>query len=143
MEPSYFKSPLYRYYTPFTYKYQDDPPLLIRMHTNKLFLVFLSENHPIKNENVLEVKFIHNTDGLSGKRKRNAPLLQPATRLAVVRTENFTYVIRAGVEGKLIELNELLLTNPNLLKEPEGYLAIMMPPLQKISSIVKRLTEDK
>lgn len=141
MEPAFFKSPLLRYYSCYQFKHLDDPSLMIRMHSNKLFLVFLSNDHPIKHENILHVKFEQTTDGLSGKKKRGAPILQAISKIAEVITDKNKYIIRAGVEGKLIEMNEMLLTNPNLLKEPEGYLAILMPPLPKIKGIIERLSQ--
>lgn len=141
MEPVFFKSPLLRYYTAFTTQFQSEPPLLIRMHSNKLFLLFLHPQHPAMQENIQTLTYKLNTDALSGKRKKGAVNLQATTHLLEIQTDSNTYIIRAGIPGKLIETNDLLSQNPNLVHEKEGFLAIVMPPLNKIENILQGLTK--
>jgi hypothetical protein len=139
MEPIFFKSPLLRYYKPYTYQHQSEFPSLVRMHSNKLFLLFLHPDHPAMQETILELAYKHNTDALSGKRKKGAITMQSNTNLLDIKTENNTYTIRASVPGKLIETNDLLVKNPELIKQKEGFIAIIMPPLGKIEGILKTL----
>ena len=139
MDPLFYKSPLLRYYTAYTYQFQNEVPLLVRMHSNKLFLLFLHPSHPAMNQHIQKVEYKHSNDSLSGKRKRGAINLQFNTHLLEIKTESDNFLIRAGVPGKLIEVNELFDDNPNLIKSQEGFLAIVMPPLNKIDSILGTL----
>ena len=141
MEPIFFKSPLLRYYTAYTWQYQSEHPLLIRIHSNKLFLIFLHPEHPAMSQNIQKLSYKLNTSSLSGKRKKGAVNLQANSHLLEIITDIDTYSIRAGVPGKLIETNDLIVECPELVKQPEGFLAIVMPPLSKIENILQTLTK--
>lgn len=132
-------SPLLRYYRNFTFSLKGEPALRIRVHSNKLCLVFLENNHPAITAEVLSVETTRPSE-VSGKKKRGATFVQPDTVIAHVRTHDLNYPIRAGVEGKLIEINEALADAPELIKEPEGYIAIIMPHLAKLEKALSKLT---
>lgn len=139
METLFYKNPLLRYYTAYTYTYQAEFPTLVRMHSNKLFLCFLHPQHPAMQEKILSINYKFNTDALSGKRKKGAINLQANSNILEICTETKSYMIRAGAPGKLIEVNELLVSNPELIKDPEGFLAIIMTPLSKVEAVIKSL----
>lgn len=139
MDPWFFKSPLLRYYTAFTTQNEYEKMIVVRMHSNKIFLISLHPEHPAMKENIVSVSFKISVDGISGKKKKGAVYLQSNTRLLEICTENNTYIINAGIPGKLIETNEILATDPNYIKNKEGFLAILMPPLSKIDGILKSL----
>lgn len=139
METLFYKNPLLRYYTAYTFTYQSEFPTLVRMHSNKLFLVFLHPQHPAMQEKILSINYKFNTDALSGKRKKGAVNLQANSNILEICTESKNYMIRAGVPGKLIEVNELLISNPEMIKDPEGFLAIVMTPLSKVEPVIKSL----
>ena len=141
METLFFKNPLLRYYTAYTYQHQAESPLLIRMHSNKLFLLFLHPDHPAMKQKILNISYKFSTDSLSGKRKKGAVTLQANTNLIEIKTESETYVVKSGIPGKLIEINDILLNSPEFIKNEEGFIAIVMPPLNKIDNILKTLTK--
>jgi len=136
MEPFFFKSPLTRYYTKYFFKYKEEPPLVVRMHTNKLFLTFLGEDHPARHA----TKFTYRIESQeqSGKRKKGAVKISANTVIADAEIEGLgTLPIRAGVSGKLIETNSLC-----DFSSEEAYIAVIMPALNKVQSVVETLTKD-
>eukprot|EP00794_Sanderia_malayensis_P003747 gene3748-4269_t len=66
--------------------------------------------------------------------------------LCEVELENSTkYFLRSCVPGKLVEINEELLENPNLLLEkPEngGYVAVILPKLQPLEKLNSNLLTE-
>ncbi|KAF4352458.1 hypothetical protein F8388_012159 [Cannabis sativa] len=67
---------------------------------------------------------------VTGKRKRNAQILEPNSALCKVCTNEGSYIVRCCVKGSLLEVNDRLIKQPQLLNssaEREGYIAIMMP----------------
>lgn len=125
----------------------------IRLHTNKLALVYLSIQHDIisKGQRIKNVNFQvkNNIDRLkiqmSGKGKRGAQFLVPESVLCEITTENGEmYAVRAGIFGKLLEVNSEVVKNPNLLIDEQsdlGWLVLICQDLSKseknISLLVK------
>ncbi|XP_062114942.1 uncharacterized protein LOC133828916 [Humulus lupulus] len=67
---------------------------------------------------------------VTGKRKKNAQLLEPNSALCKVITNDGSYIVRCCVKGWLLEVNEKLIKQPRLLNlsaDREGYVAIIMP----------------
>lgn len=141
MEVAFYKSPLLRYYTAYTVKNQDPKQIIVRMHSNKLFLLFLHPEHPAMSKSINQVTFKFSTEALSGKHKKGAVNLQPTSNLLQIVAGDETFIVKAGISGKLIETNDALLTDPNILHNPEGFIAILMPPLNKIDTILKDYLE--
>ncbi|KAK6743572.1 hypothetical protein RB195_010692 [Necator americanus] len=89
------------------------------------------------NSEVTEVDFANTKkSGLSradhvvvGKGKKGGLHLQKNTRLCTIRCENGKEIIvRAGVRGVLAEVNDRLLSNPDLVRtapENQGYIAVV------------------
>ncbi|KAJ8914610.1 hypothetical protein NQ315_017315, partial [Exocentrus adspersus] len=69
---------------------------------------------------------------LKGKFKRGAKVIEPGTILCQVKCEGVAklFNIRAGVPGRVIEINELVKERPNLLRtdpKGDGFLAVLAP----------------
>ena len=141
MDPAYYKSPLLRYYKLYTLKSHPQHDLYVRMHSNKLFLVFLHPSHPAMSQEIKEVSFKFSSDSISGKHKKGAVNLQPTSNLLEIKTVSETYTVKAGIFGKLIETNEHLVQHPNSLKDPESFLAVLMPSLSKVDALINDLLE--
>ena len=103
------------------------------------------------------VSFLLLAQGMSGKHKHNAKLLtnqQSLCKLHVTRVDGKSdeeveglkencFLIYSCLNGKLIEINEKLITNPDLLQEKgatEGFLAIVMTKLENWKKQVEELT---
>ena len=83
------------------------------------------------------------TAQVSGKRKRNAPALGAGAVLAIVeaRGGGGAFEVRAGLPGKLLEVNQRVAADPRLLSErPEadGYLAVLQPPAKELRALRQR-----
>lgn len=67
---------------------------------------------------------------VSGKRKKNAQLLESNSALCKVHTADAFYIVRCCVRGSLLEVNDRLTKDFGLLNtsaDREGYIAIIMP----------------
>ncbi|PSS31227.1 Protein Simiate like [Actinidia chinensis var. chinensis] len=67
---------------------------------------------------------------VTGKRKKNAQHFASNTALCKVCTKDTSYIVRCCVKGSLLEVNDMLITQPGLLNsaaDREGYIAIIMP----------------
>ncbi|XP_068236531.1 protein Abitram [Palaemon carinicauda] len=130
--------------------FQDNNHTCVLIHSNKLCLLTLSHHHPVLSEkkNIVKIdfdvgKFNRLENQVSGKGKRGAQMIGPRSPLCkVICADGSSYTILAGVNGKLVEVNERLGTNPQLLSESpkeEGYLAIVLPPLRNGNVLLNRL----
>ncbi|KAK4294942.1 hypothetical protein Pmani_032467 [Petrolisthes manimaculis] len=126
----------------------------VMVHTNKLCLVTLSHKHPIiaQHKQITQVsyevgKFNRLDNRVSGKGKRGAQMIGPESPLCIITCSDDThYSIMAGVHGKLVEVNERLLTNPSLVTEKpdaEGYIAVVLPPLRNTENVTTRLLNQQ
>jgi len=107
----------------------------VNQHSNGLYMVGIAPTHPIvtKGINITSLDFNVGYDLLervSGKYKRGAPHLQQSTSLCTVCMEDDSeYTLYICVSGNLLEVNERLVSNPELLVSKagtEGFLAILM-----------------
>jgi hypothetical protein len=144
-----------RYYTKY-YKLDkqcENNPHILLYHSNRVCILTLPESHPLLQANtykIMQIEFIQNISAnMKGKRKHNANFLESMQPLCTVRSlkldetpqreQNFT--IYSIVNGKLIEINERLLKDPEILQtktQTLGYIAIIYP---KIENIKKQLDE--
>lgn len=117
--------------------------LRISFHSNRICLISLAENHPLIKNNKRIVKIDcsidEKTDRLkntaSGKGKRGAQRLVPESVLCnLVCEDGSVYAVYSCIKGKLVEINENLVDNPNLLVErpvSEGFIALLLPVLKE------------
>ncbi|CAG0914198.1 unnamed protein product [Notodromas monacha] len=122
------------------YKRLYDPKndLCFMFHSNRVCVITLSRHHPLVVErspiSKIDFRINHRTDRslnkVSGKGKKGAQILEENSRLCTIHTETKAVELRAGIKGKLIEVNENLVKNPDLIvthPEAEGFIAIAMP----------------
>lgn len=118
----------------------------VSFHSNRICLISLADNHPVI-KNHKRIKRINcavddNTDRLknaaSGKGKRGAQKLSPESILCYIECEDTTvYPVYSCIKGKLVEINENLVENPNLLVEKpteEGFIALVLPFLNTFNA---------
>ncbi|XP_017768858.1 PREDICTED: protein Simiate [Nicrophorus vespilloides] len=117
----------------------------VSFHTNRICMLSLAENHPIMKEKKpikrinfeIDDKIDRLKNSASGKGKKGAQKLAPDSIICYVETETESYPVYSCIKGKLIEINEKLIENPNLLVEKpvnEGYIALLLPVLSLYST---------
>ncbi|KAL2743617.1 hypothetical protein V1477_009106 [Vespula maculifrons] len=121
--------------------------MCIRIHSNRICLISLAPSHNIfQNDNkILKVdykvsdKLDRMLNKVSGKSKHGAQPLQVNSNICAIScSDGQIYTIKCCIIGKLIEVNEILLHYPELLKEPPhkgGYLALVLPNLKLLDKI--------
>lgn len=146
-----------RYFTPYyrmnIRKLNDD--ICIRIHSNRICMISLAPSHPLFDKNCIidnisfkvTEKIDRSDNKISGKGKRGAQALQENSNLCIITCNNGDiWHIKCGINGKLIEVNEALLSDPNLLKKPPhegGYLAIILPNIKMYEDMKKLLLIDE
>ncbi|KAK6626351.1 hypothetical protein RUM43_006662 [Polyplax serrata] len=148
-----------RYYSPYYYINDKGSPTehhCVLLHTNKICLITLAPSHPVVKEKKtivhLDFQVTSHVDRLEnkvrGKGKKGAQHLMPDSVLCyIICTDGTKYSVFACVKGKLLEINQMLLKNPNLMTEKptsEGFIAIVLPSLKDLEVCKSSLlTEDK
>ena len=132
-----------RYYKRY-YKLQNGEDQVVLLHSNRICLVSIAQKHPIieRNLKIIHLEFeVGNkrkpTDRLSnkvtGKGKKGGQSIDEKAILCWVHCENGSkYAIRSCLRGTLIEINPLVVENPQLLATKplsEGHLAVILPKL--------------
>ncbi|GAA0166982.1 hypothetical protein LIER_22017 [Lithospermum erythrorhizon] len=133
--PSAIESNFVTYYAPDFMKPGHDQ--YVHRHPNGLCVIGLAPTHiAFKDKGgITSVDFnVGKSDRthfkVSGKRKKNAQQFESNTALCKVCTNVASYVVRCCVKGSLLEVNEILVKQPDLINtmaDREGYIAIMMP----------------
>lgn len=135
-----FPSVVDRYYTKYFYfrNGNANEAHTLLSHSNGICLVGLDSTHIAVKKGIVSLTFdIGNFDRsknqVSGKSKRGAMHLQSTSCVAIVTcADDSTYRIASAVQGKLVEVNERLLSNPQLIgKDGDGYVAVILPKLDK------------
>lgn len=142
VDPRDYQSVTERYYSKLYSLDQDRDrhhDILVLNHSNKICLITLAPSHPViaNNLKVTKVNFEvskkldRKSNKTSGKSKKGGQLLDPASLLAIIQTEDGTeFAVRAVVPGKLIGVNAALTREPGLLTaapQAEGHIAIILP----------------
>jgi hypothetical protein len=142
----YFPSVTERYLTPY-YQIDVQKPgddICIRIHSNRICMISLAPSHTIFQENKtikscnfkVSEKLDRTKNKVSGKSKHGAQPLQSNSNLCYLTCDDgSTYTIKCCMIGKLVEVNERLIENPELLKEEPhfgGYIAIVLPNLKHL-----------
>lgn len=146
-----------RYFTPY-YKINVQSPrddICIRIHSNRICMLSLAPSHVIltSNKEIKKVDFKisdkldRSLNKVSGKGKHGAQPLQTNSNICTIScTDGQVYVIKCCMIGKLIEVNEMLLENPQLLRQPPhkgGYLAIILPNIKLLESLKQSLLTEE
>jgi len=149
----YFPTVTDRYFTPY-YKVNVQSPgddICIQIHSNRICMLSLAPSHVIlqNNKEIKKVDFRisdkvdRSLNKVSGKGKHGAQPLQANSNICTISCfDGQTYVIKCCVIGKLVEINEMLLENPQLVKEPPhkgGYLAIILPNIKLLENLRQSL----
>ncbi|XP_070566846.1 protein Abitram-like isoform X2 [Ptychodera flava] len=130
--------------------------ICILQHSNKVLVVTLAKGHPImKDKKVIKsvsfqvTKNINRLDNkVSGKGKKGGQWVNETSPLCIITCDdNAEFTIYSCVNGKLVEVNENLLSRPQLLTEKpstDGYIAIILPKFGNSDpQMEKLLTEEK
>ncbi|XP_030846391.1 protein Abitram [Strongylocentrotus purpuratus] len=152
-----FPSFLERY---FTAKYQIDTngktaeDFCILQHSNKICVITVAGGHPIVRDKMkvekVDFQVTANTNRMDnkviGKNKKGAQNLQSESILCKVHCSGGkSYTIYSCIKGKLVEVNEILFSHPQLLVEKpntEGYVAIILVRLSDYDSQFQRLISE-
>jgi hypothetical protein len=144
-----------RYYTKkYSCDDSDDGVYTFLVHTNKLCVIKLAETHPIivQNLTIKSVNFqvtdkLNRLDNkVSGKGKRGAQLLTNTSVLCTIQCEERSepFLVRTCMIAKLLEVNEALVTNPELLKADHlNYIAIISPRMSDYEVQLENLRSEE
>ncbi|NXX93420.1 F206A protein, partial [Centropus bengalensis] len=84
---------------------------------------------------------------VSGKSKRGAQFLTELAPLCrISSSDGEEYTIYSCIRGRLIEVNENIISNPRLLQEKpstEGYIAVVLPKFEESKSVTQGLLTQK
>lgn len=146
-----------RYFTPY-YKMDVQSPaddMCIHVHSNRICMLSLAPSHVIfqgdRDITKIDFKVSNKLDRalnkVSGKSKHGAQPLQINSNICIVTcSDGQTYLIKCCMIGKLVEVNEMLLEKPQLLKKPPhrgGYLAIILPNIKLLENLKQSLLTHK
>ncbi|XP_057279081.1 protein Abitram isoform X3 [Pezoporus wallicus] len=121
----------------------------------RICVITLAEAHPLlqsgKTIKSINYQISANCSRLqnkvSGKSKRGAQFLTELAPLCrISSTDGEEYTIYSCIRGRLIEVNENILSNPTILQEKpstEGYIAVVLPKFEESKSITQGLLTQK
>lgn len=147
-----------RYYTPrycINVEGKQFEDQCVLFHSNNVCLVTIASQHPLiaKKKEILKIDFQASTNinrldnRVLGKGKHGGQfLLQNSVLCTVKCIDGTSYIIHSCLKGKLVEINENLIENPNLMIErpnSEGYIAIVLPRKCDIENIKKELLNEE
>ncbi|XP_055697385.1 protein Abitram [Phlebotomus papatasi] len=137
-----------RYY--FVRPEKKDEDHMVLVHSNRICLIGLSPKHVALQKGIASVTYdIGNYDRsknqVSGKAKKGGMQLQPGTALALVKCiDGSEYKVVSSITGRLIEVNSRIVENPKMMEsEGEGYVAIVLPRLDKVETIKASLMTEE
>jgi len=126
---------------------------MILLHSNKLAVLTLAPSHPIIKQNltVISINFKISTEVnrneniVSGKRKKGGQMLGPKSPICNIECScGKSFVVRAGLGAKLLEVNDRIGLEPELLKKVgTGYLAILSSRVSDFESQMKSLLTEE
>ncbi|CAD6238274.1 GSCOCG00012532001-RA-CDS [Cotesia congregata] len=146
-----------RYFTPY-YKIDAQKPnndICIRIHSNRICMLSLAPSHPVlaKDSEIEKINFKvtekldRATNKVSGKAKHGAQPLQENSNICFITLANGeTWPIKCCMIGKLVEINEALIDNPELIRKPPdrgGYLAIVLPNIKAHEGMKDKLLDEE
>ncbi|XP_071411099.1 protein Abitram isoform X1 [Pithys albifrons albifrons] len=122
---------------------------------SRICVITLAEAHPLlqsgKTIKSINYQISANCSRLqnkvSGKSKRGAQFLTELAPLCrISSSDGEEYTIYSCIRGRLIEVNENILSNPALLQEKpltEGYIAVVLPKFEESKSVTQGLLTQK
>lgn len=122
----------------------------ILTHSNRICIVTLSPLHPVvrdrKQISTVNYQVTEKTNRSEtqpkGKKKKGAQLLNPEAILCrIVCVDGNVYAVRSEISGKLCEVNERLIQEPQLIVErpaSDGYIAIVFPSIKTYENRIKK-----
>ncbi|KAG7458208.1 hypothetical protein MATL_G00235690 [Megalops atlanticus] len=123
----------------------------ILQHSNRICVITLAESHPIiqKEKKIQSVNYQISAgcsrlqNKVSGKSKRGGQFLTELAPLCrITCTDGEEYTIFSCIRGRLLEVNEDILTRPSLLLEKpstDGYIAVILPKFEESKSVTDGL----
>lgn len=113
----------------------------ILLHSNRICIVTLAPTHPLLSKKDLKItkldfqvtnKIDRLNNRMSGKAKRGAQIIQHqhAVLFFAECSDGIKYKICSGAIGKLIEINEAVINDPDIMityPNDKGYVAIILP----------------
>lgn len=150
-DPTY-QSIVDRFFTKYYYCHEDadDEIHTTLFHSNRICLVGLDKTHAAVSKGIKSINFdIGNCDRsksqVSGKGKKGGMNLQPSSTLAIITcVDGSEYKAISTITGKLIEINESLLLNPNLIGvDGNGFIAVILPKIENCDDIKTHLFSDE
>ncbi|XP_063778992.1 protein Abitram isoform X2 [Pseudophryne corroboree] len=123
----------------------------ILQHSNRICVITLAECHPVlkngKAISSINYQISNNCSRLqnkvSGKSKRGAQFLTELSPLCrIICCDGEEYTIYSCIRGRLLEVNENILQNPQLLKDKpctEGYIAVVLPKFEESKTVTEGL----
>lgn len=122
----------------------------VLVHSNRICLIGFDSSHVAVRKGIKSINFdIGNCDRsknqVSGKGKRGGMNLQPQSTLAIITcVDDSEYKVISTITGKLIEVNERLLEQPQLIGvDGDGYIAVVLPKLEKCDQNISNLLTEK
>lgn len=119
-------------------------------HSNRICLIGLAATHVAVRKGIQSITFnVGNVDRsknhVKGKNKKGAMNMTATSCVAIVTcNDGSEYKIVSAIQGKLVEVNERLLTSPNDIgKDGIGYVAIILPKIEKFADIVAELLTEE
>lgn len=140
-----------RFFTKHYYLRNDvvDEAHTILYHSNRICLIGLDATHVAVKKGIKSISFDiggcdRSKNQVSGKGKRGGMLLQPTSCIAMVTcNDDSEYKIISSINGKLIEVNDRLLSDPALIgKDGDGYVAVILPKIDKAADIIAGLLTE-
>lgn len=130
---------------------------VVLFHSNKVAMICLAPRHPLlasiwsPNETraqstakIVKVDYDmeSNKSLVRGKSKRGGQKLKAGSIICTLHCDNgLKYPVYACLEGKLLEINSNLITNPELVQQKpwsDGYLALILPYDRRDDNVVKK-----
>lgn len=155
--PEDYRTVTERYYTKF-YCLDEDRErrhdLLVLNHSNRICLITLAPTHPVitRGLKITNINFEVNkktdrkANKTSGKSKKGGQTLEHTSILAIVETETGNFPVKAVVPGKLICINQELVSSPEKLQthtDSEGHIAIILPAKGQYESVKGYLVDSE
>lgn len=150
-----YPSVIDRYFTRRYVQKDGDNDTCLLFHSNKICLVTLAKSHAIFKKGVairrvnfkVGEKLDRSNNKVVGKGKRGGQHVDENSILCFVECDDDSvYNIVAGVKGKLIEVNEHLIDDPQLLltkAETDGYIAVVLQKLGVESDMSKTVSKEE